>query len=230
MRKVSSPLVGLLSLTILAFSSASYSHSKGDWLVRVGTATVEPDDSSTTISTQATGALAGTEAGVNSDTQLGLNIVYMLSDNIGLELLAASPFKHDISEKGLDQYGFDTKNLGSTKHLPPTFSVQYYFCESSSVLRPYVGLGINYTVFFDESSSSQAESVLGASDLELDDSIGLAAQAGVDWQINKEWFVNVSVWRMDIDTDASFSSALGEVTVEVEIDPWAYMVAVGYRF
>lgn len=62
-------------MIVLCFSSAAHRHSKGDWVLRVGAATVEPDDSSTMIGTQATGALAtgalaGTEAGVNSDTQL----------------------------------------------------------------------------------------------------------------------------------------------------------------
>jgi len=230
MKKHSLLLSGLVIAGGLAGSIAANANEKGDWLVRAGAATVVPNESSSTVSTAATGSLPGTSIEVNSDTQLGLNVVYMLSDNVGVELLAASPFQHNVTVKGLSQYNFSTTDLGSVKHLPPTLSAQYYFGNAQSTLRPYVGVGINYTVFFEESLSEQAKNELGANNLDLDDSVGLAIQAGVDWQINRNWFVNASVWRMDIETDASFNSALGRVDVTVDIDPWAYMVGAGYRF
>jgi hypothetical protein len=37
---------------------------------------------------------------MSSDTQLGLNFAYMLTNNIGVELLAATPFEHDVKIKG----------------------------------------------------------------------------------------------------------------------------------
>lgn len=225
MEKISLLLVGLTMMGAALGPAVAVAHDKGDWLARVGVASVNPDESSSTISTQTTGPLAGTSVGVDNDIQLGLNIVYMATDNIGIELLAASPFQHDLTASGLA-----FTDLGSTKHLPPTLSVQYYFGNAQSVVRPYVGAGINYTVFFSESLSGPAKSALGASNLELDDSIGLALQAGIDWQLNERWFVNVSVWNMDIDTDATFDSALGEVEVSVDIDPWAYMISAGYTF
>jgi outer membrane protein len=59
--------------------------------------------------------------------------------------LAATPFKHDVL------LGDSTEQIkvGSVKHLPPTFSFQYHFMPDSK-FRPYVGLGPNYTTFFDE--------------------------------------------------------------------------------
>ena len=90
-------------------------------------------------------------ATLNSDTQLGLNLAYMLSDNWAVEVLAATPFEHDIGTKGLG--GLE---LGSTKHLPPTVSVLYYPMASSSAFQPYAGLGINYTWMFDDKLSSEA--------------------------------------------------------------------------
>ena len=211
-------------LVASVFPLHALSHEQGDWIVRVGAASVQPDESSSKISTTATGPIAGTSVEVSNNTQVGLNIVYMWSDNIGIELLAATPFEHDIYAKGLDL------DLGSSKHLPPTLSAQYYFFDAKTQIRPYVGLGINYTLFFSESSSSDAKTALNASNLKLDDSIGLSAQAGIDWRINDQWLLNASVWHMDIDTEASFDSALGTVKVDVDIDPWAYMVSIGYSF
>lgn len=201
----------------------------GDWIIRFGAAQVAPDESSSLISTAATGALPGTAASVDDDTQLGITVAYRITDRVGVELLAATPFKHDIGVKGLGGYGYDVSDLGSTEQLPPTLVLQYYFPNDSKI-EPYVGLGINYTAFFSEDLSNSAKTTLGADNLELDDSFGIALQAGADWSLNEHWVVNASVWFIDIDTDAELDSALGKVKADVEIDPMVYMLGLGYRF
>jgi len=214
----------------LSFPAVALSHEAGDFILRVGAVTIAPDESSSLISTVNTGALAGTSVGVGDDTQVGLNFVYMLSDNIGAEVLAATPFQHDLTAIGLDQYDFSTRNIGSADHLPPTLTFNYYLGDANSTIRPYLGLGVNYTTFFDKSLSDQARSELGASSLELDSSFGIAYRAGIDWSLSDNWMLNASMWKIDIDTDASFNSALGKVTADVEIDSWVYMISLGYRF
>jgi len=87
----------------------------------------------------------------------------------------------------------------------------------------YAGIGLNYTTFFSE----KTKGALDGTSLKLDDSFGLAVEAGVDVDINKDWFFNASLWRMDIDTEAE-SSLLGKF--DVAIDPWAVIVGVGKRF
>ena len=139
----------------------------------------------------------------------------MLKDNIGIELLAATPFRHDITLNGA--------KIGETKHLPPTVSLQYYPMDSSSAFQPYIGLGINYTEFF----STDTSGTLASSKLKLDSSWGLAGQLGVDYAINDQLLLNAAVWKMDINTDVKLDGAnLGEL----EIDPMVYMVSVGYKF
>ncbi|TFH72503.1 outer membrane protein OmpW [Gammaproteobacteria bacterium LSUCC0112] len=221
---------GLIGAGLLAAAMPALAIEKGDLIVRVGATTVSPEESSSLISTTATGALAGTAAHVGNDTQLGLNLVYLYSDNIGVEVLAATPFEHDLSVSGLGQYGFSTTDLGSTKHLPPTVSALYYFGPATSAIRPYAGVGVNYTTFFSESLSTSARTELGGSRLKLDDSFGLSLRAGIDWDLDNNWILNASFWRVDIDTDASFDSALGKVKTKVEIDPYVYMLSVGYKF
>ena len=61
----------------------------------------------------------------------------MMTDNWAVELLAAYPFEHDI-------YLVDGPEVGSTKHLPPTVSLQYHFMPDST-FQPYLGAGVNYT-------------------------------------------------------------------------------------
>ncbi|AIS57538.1 outer membrane protein OmpW [Vibrio coralliilyticus] len=207
-----------LAVVAALVSGNVLAHQEGDFIVRAGLAMVSPNDSSDKI------LGSDKELQVDSDTQIGLTFGYMLTDNISLEVLAATPFKHTISTDLLNQ------DIGETKHLPPTFMVQYYFGEASSDLRPYVGVGINYTTFFDESFNSNGTAAT-LSNLKLDDSWGLAANVGLDYMLNEDWFINGSIWYADIDTTATFDHAtLGAQSVDISIDPWVFMIGGGYKF
>ena len=223
----------IASSLLAALPAAAY--DAGDIIVRVGAATVAPNDDSDKVDVAGLALLDGVE--LNSDTQLGITGTYMINQNWGVELLAATPFQHDLKVEGV---GIDA---GSSKHLPPTLSFQYYPRGGQNGVQPYVGVGINYTVFFDEGIDGQLEGALGAitqpvtgstapvkADLELDSSWGLAMQAGFDYPINESLSLNVAVWYIDIDTKAKISTAVADVRFDVEIDPWVYMVGLAYKF
>ncbi|MDF1691288.1 MAG: outer membrane beta-barrel protein [Zhongshania sp.] len=213
----------------VGLSCSVFAYEAGDWIVRAGVTQVAPDESSSVVSVNGdNGAALGTQSGVSVDTneQLGLNIQYMLSKQLGIELLAATPFKHKISGSG-DLAGLD---IGETKQLPPTLSAVYYF-DTHSALMPYLGAGINYTAFFDEKPSATLKSALGANKMDLDNSFGFAVQVGVDYKINNQWLVNASVRKIDIETDAAIDLNNGDkVDVNVDIDPFVYTLSVGYVF
>jgi len=198
-----------LGLALGATSFSAQAIQEGDIFARFTATTVTPNDDSTGFTNVPT---AFPE--VDSDTQLGATLVYMFDDNLGFEVLAATPFSHDITDSNLGK-------IGETKQLPPTFSVQYYFTPQSD-LRPYVGAGINYTTFFD----SETIPALGG-DLELDDSFGLAVQAGVDYDIDKTWFVSADIRYISIETTATNVAAGSS---EVEINPTVISFGVGYKF
>lgn len=203
--------LGLASGSVLAVQ-------QGDILVRVGVAHVAPDADSDVIPTNGlTGA--GAKVDVDSGTSLGLNFTYMATDNIGIQLLAAWPFKHDIEGAGAIA---GIGKVGETKHLPPTVTAQWHFAPQSNI-RPFVGVGVNYTTFFSE----DATGALAGQSLKLEDSWGLAGELGVDIDINQDWFVSGQVWYMDIDTEATVA---GAVKFDVQIDPWVYMIGVGTKF
>lgn len=218
----------LVFVAVLTAVTPALAHEAGSFIIRAGVAHVAPQDSSSRISTSATGPLASTKATVNSDTQLGLTFTYKLTDHIGIELLAATPFSHEANVQGLGG-GIDGK-LADVKHLPPTVTLQYYPMRKESSWQPYVGAGINYTTFFDEKLSS-AQKANGFSNLSLSDSWGLAAQAGMDYLINDHLMFNAAVWYIDIDTQATLHhNTLGKTKVNVDIDPWVFMVGLGYKF
>lgn len=215
---------GIVALFTL-MSTGVGAYEPGDLIVRAGVASVQPNEDSSPLVVNGS-ALPGTAAGVDGDEQLGLTVTYMLTEHVGLGVLAATPFEHDIKARGLGV------NAGSAQHLPPAVTVQYFPLSTASTIQPYIGLGINYTVFFQEDVDSELENAIGASgNLSLDDSFGIAGQAGVDWMLSSNWLLNASVWYLDIDTEATFKFANGtRVTADVDIDPWVYMVGVGYRF
>ncbi|NMZ70743.1 outer membrane protein [Pseudomonas peli] len=219
----------LLALAIAA--PLAHAHQAGDIIVRAGAITVDPQESSSDIWVGALGTdVAGTKATLDSDTQLGLNFAYMLTNNIGIELLAATPFSHDVGVKGMPG-GFAGLNgkLGELKHLPPTLSVVYYPLDSSSAFQPYVGAGINYTWFFDTKLSSEAEGK-GFSGLDMKDSWGLAAQVGMDYMLTDNIMLNAQVRYIDIETTGTTNFGGSKVKVDVDVDPFVYMVGLGYKF
>ena len=206
--KTSVAVLAALGLTLGATSFSAQAIQAGDMFARVTLTQVAPDDDADAFSTVAVVPEVG------DSTRPGVTFVYMYDNNIGFEVLAALPFKHDITVDGMGK-------IGETKHLPPTFSVQYYFNPESKV-RPYVGLGLNYTTFF----STKSIAGLGG-DLDLDDSFGLAAQVGIDYDINEKWFLTADARYINIETTAT-NSAAG--TTDVEINPTVVSIGVGYKF
>jgi outer membrane protein len=225
----------LLTLALAFTAPLAQAHQAGDWLIRAGAATTDPHEDSGPLKLDGA-RVAGTKATLDSDTQLGLAFAYMLTDHIGLQLLAATPFQHTVGVHGVSAAtgigGLDGK-LATVKQLPPTLSLQYYPMAPTSAFQPYAGIGVNYTFFYDEDLSGKRKQE-GFSGLKIKDSVGLAGQLGMDYLLNEHVMLNASVWYVDIDTQASIDGptalGVGRTKVNVEVDPWVYMVGVGYKF
>ena len=228
-------LLSAAALAIAVVAPLAHAHTEGDIIVRAGAITVNPKADSSSIKVDR-GSLAGADLGgkatMSSDTQLGLNFAYMITNNIGIELLAATPFEHDVKLKGSSLPQANGK-LGSLKHLPPTLSVVYYPLDSKSVFQPYVGAGINYTWIYDEHVSSDARSK-GFSNFKASNSWGMAFQVGADYMITDNIMLNAQLRYIDIDTRATVendAAAPGtRARANVDADPFIYMVGLGYKF
>jgi outer membrane protein len=209
---------------VLGLAAPASAHEAGDWLVRVGASNVAPKSNNGSIDFLNLGA-------VDVDDQWGVtfNFTYMYTANIGVELLAALPYEHDIAVAGLPG------TAATVTHLPPTLSVQYHFMPTAK-FQPYAGVGLNFTWFTDTSKKGglrAADDLLDVTTgLDVDStSFGLAAQLGFDYMLNDRWFLNVDVRWIDISTDATLTANGAFVEkFSVDVDPWVYGIHVGYRF
>lgn len=202
------PLIPLACLAALALAAPAQAQEAGDWTFSAGAHAVAPKSDNGRL---AGGALA---ADVGDDWKPTVTAEYWFGPNWGLEVLAALPFEHEIRLNGAA--------AGSAKHLPPTVSLQYHF-KGGRRVTPFLGLGLNYTTFFDE----ETRGPLAGTELELDDSWGLAAHAGLDIAVGQGKWLRLDARWIDIDTDVS---ANGAGVGTVEIDPWIYGAAFVWAF
>lgn len=194
----------------------------GDVLLRVRGIMVAPNESSGAILP----GFPGEKARVNNSVMPEIDITYMATKHVGVELIAATT-KHDMS--GVRGTTGGIGKLGSTWVLPPTLTVQYHPIADGPV-RPYVGVGLNYTMFYSEKSSSGLEAAVGKSAISMKDSLGWAAQAGVDIDLNPTLFLNFDVKYLDIDTTATINTTdAGRQRLRVSLDPLVFGVGVGMR-
>ncbi|HEY8995859.1 MAG TPA: OmpW family outer membrane protein [Lacunisphaera sp.] len=143
-----------------------------------------------------------------------IDIDYAFTDTLSAELVLTIPQEHSVSLAGVGK-------LGTFKHLPPTLLLQYRALPGAAI-RPYVGIGVNFTLIWDDSL------VVAGVPLGLEgNSTGLAVQAGVDWKLNDRWGFNLDLKRANI---RSAVSAGGAKLTEARLDPWLYAAGLRYEF
>jgi outer membrane protein len=164
----------------------------------------------------------GADASIDNSIIPELDFTYFFNKNLAVEVIAGVT-PHTIDGKGsIAGLG----EVGDVWLLPPTVTLQYHL-DLGNGIKPYIGAGVNYTVFFSEDSGPNY------TNLEIDNAFGFAAQVGVDIHLQGNWFLNVDVKKLWIDTEASVNvTPLGgaRVTTDVDVDPWLVGVGLGYRF
>lgn len=146
-----------------------------------------------------------------------LDISYFFTDNIAAELILGttrSTIKGGGSLGGLP--------VGKTWVLPPTLTLQYHFTNFGA-FKPYVGAGVNYTMFYSQKPAGGA-----ITDLDVEDAFGVALQVGADYMFDEHWGLNVDVKKIFLEPDFELNG--GALTGKAELDPWLIGAGVTYRF
>ena len=194
---------------------------KGDVLIRLRAITVQPQETvGPVLPTFPTSSGRVTNAYAPE-----IDFTYMLTDHLGVELIAATT-KHCVDGGGsLAAVG----RLACTWVLPPTLTLQYHFLPEGKV-HPYVGAGVNWTLFYNEKASDALNAAIGATDVNLSNSWGFALQAGIDFDISEKMFLNLDVKYIDMDSTARLTTGAAVNTLKANINPLVIGVGVGWRF
>lgn len=208
----------LAASLLCACALPAFAYDTNDIIFRGGAIQVRPDvDTGCTCN-----PLTGLD--VDTDTQIGLTLTWMLHPQIGVEVIAATPFQNNIT--------LDGTKVGSTRVLPPTLLLEWYPAGNHSKwVQPYVGVGVNYTTFFHETTNGGP---LNGTNLHLSDSVGVAVKVGVDVNIGSDLLVNASVMKVKMSTDVNIASAATGAQIVhqdgVDLDPYAIMIGIGKKF
>ena len=202
----------LLALLLAAASlsgaaMAQETAQSSPWLVRARAVHIDPADKSDPIG----GAGASDRLHVSAKWIPELDISYYVTPNWAAELILTCPQQHTVT--------LDGASIGTFRHLPPTLTAQYHFLPGATV-NPYVGAGVNYTLL------SKVRLLGGGARLEHD-SVGLAVQAGADFQLDSRWSINVDVKKLQLRSDVMIGGARAS---RVKVDPVLLGAGIGYRF
>ena len=224
MRKIVFALMAM-SLMTVNFVNAQDKETKEEsksnefkrWQVRLRAVGVAPDESAKI------GIIDG-DVAISNALIPELDFTYFFTEHFAAELILGTA-KHDV--QAINTLAGDV-NLGSVWLLPPTLTAQYHFYTSDQkVFKPYIGAGVNYTLFYNVKSGDVAG-------VEYDNALGYAAQVGFDLMLDDTFFINFDAKRLflstDVTVDASNLAPGLSIPAEVDINPWLIGVGVGMKF
>lgn len=217
MKKVIFSFLLVFAISFTMSAQEDEGNKNGDyskWQVRLRGLVITPDEGATIEA-------IGGDVDISSAFVPELDFTYFFSENWAAELILATS-NHDVKAIGTAVGDID---LGDVWLLPPTLTLQYHF--TGGALKPYLGAGVNYTIFYGIEEGPVAD------DIDYDSSIGLAFQGGLDFDLNNDWFLNVDIKKIFINTDATINAttALGAtVGADVDINPLVIGFGIGRRF
>jgi outer membrane protein len=202
------------------------------WMIRLRALVVDPRDATTFDQ------LPGGNAHWSTSVVPELDITYFFTPNIAAELiLGVTP--HRATGKGIVTGGaapglnMDGLPIGKTWLLPPTLTLQYHFTNFGA-FKPYIGAGVNYTVFFSEKAANTpgGSPSVRITSLDVHNAFAPALQAGFDYMIDRHWGINVDVKKLFLrpNFDASVNNGAIPLTGKAKLDPWLIGAGLTYKF
>lgn len=182
------------------------------WQIRVRALGVKTNDSGYV------GGIAGSNLSYSDTVTPEFDISYFFTENIAAELILATTYANVDGTGAIGALG----NVGKVWILPPTLTLQYHITHFGA-FRPYVGAGLNYTVFYNQSVGS-------ADALHVKNTFGAALQVGFDYMVDRHWGVNVDVKKLFLEPDFTVKVAGADLKGKAKLDPWLIGAGVTYRF
>jgi len=176
--------------------------------------------------------------GVNFDVET-LETVYLgyirrLSPHFNFELAVGVPPISKTKGSGpafLGSAPYNGQEISTVKWFAPTGLIEYNFFDESAPVRPFIGVGINYTNFYARDSTAAGNAVSGGpTKLSLPASVGPAATIGVTWRPAPHWDLDASYSASKVNARLTADTA-GEIrSSHIEFNPQALILSIGYAF
>ncbi len=165
---------------------------------------------------------------------LYVGYVRRLSSDFDLELALGYPPLSKVEGRGPATVGsvpYNGQTVSSARWLSPTLLFEYKFLPESYRLRPYIGAGVNYTAFYDRTSTAQGNAGLGGpTRLSLTSSVGPAATVGLSYNVSGHWHLYTSYGISRVNTDITADTGGVVRTTRIKFGPQAWIVSGGYSF
>ena len=193
-----------LLVTLFTLPALAQTNSAGDVIVRLRATDLN-------WANQQNNGLATTNVTAQNKAIPEVDVSYFFTKNIATELVLTYPQTVNINVGGAAS--------GTVKALPPTLLLQYHFTELGQI-KPYVGVGVNYTSFTSANILNGGASVNASS-------TGFAAQIGFDYMLDKNWGLNADLKYIQIKTDVF---AGGANIGQLGLNPTVASAGLAYRF
>ena len=176
--------------------------------------------------------------GVNIDVK-NLTTPYVaylrrLSPHLVAQLAAGVPPKTETVGKGpatLGSVPFNGQVVSTAKWFSPSILVNYVFRDESEALRPYLGVGVNYTRFYDLKSTDAGNQANGGpTAIKLSSSTGPVFTAGLRWHIKDNWSAYASYDVAKVNSDYVGDTAGVIRKTHIKFNPSTLVLSVGYAF
>jgi outer membrane protein len=197
------------------------------WMIRVRALGVLPDAGGSSVNVVGVPALSSPNSGLSISNSVvpEVDISYFFTRNIAAELILGVT-RHTIDGTGT----LSGLAIGKSWLLPPTLTLQYHFTDFGA-FKPYVGAGVNYTVFFSQSAANTPFNGLAVTQLNISNQFGAAVQFGFDYMLDRHWGFNVDVKKLWLQPNYTATvNNLIPVSGRANIDPWLVGTGVTYKF
>jgi outer membrane protein len=169
----------------------------------------------------------------NLETVYGAYVRWLTPD-IDLELALGYPPLAKIKGQGPAMLGsvpYNGEVVSSARWLAPTLLLEYNFLSANSPFRPYIGVGVNYTTFYDRDSTAAGNAASGGpTRISLTSSVGPAATAGLSYRLTERWHLHASYSYSRVKTHLTADTDGVIRTSHISFNPTVLVVSIGYSF
>jgi outer membrane protein len=206
-------LVATIAVASLApITAPAQSSSENPWMVRVRAVDLLYQNGQS-------GAVQDLNVKAKNQWIPEFDVSYFFTKNIAAELVLTWPQQVNITA------GQGNANIGKITALPPSLLAQYHFTDLGA-FKPYVGAGINYTIF----GNRQNFPALG-NQVQVDQSsLGFVGQVGLDYMFDKNWGLNLDLKYATISTNVTGTGGLAGASGKLTLNPWMPAVGIAYKF